>query len=424
MNMQPVLAMLNYALLLLFGILASIQFAGVEKRYSRPATTVLLLLFFLVVQVLSWYFWGLDATFKLYPFIVHLPLILFLIFFCKRPPLRSLVSVLTAYLCCQFANWFGTLALYLSGSQIAYYAVDIALLIPLYLLLRRWAAPALCQLMNLSQKSLLLFGIVPAAYYIFDYAVTVYTEALYSGAQMVVEFMPSMVCLCYVAFAVLYYGELRRRGDSEQERQLLSIQLKAARQHMDELKGAQEQARCYRHDIRHHLTLIGGYLAVGDTDQLRRYLLEVQQDIDAITPVRYCANETVNLILSSFAAEAKKQGVNLCVDATLPETISLGDTELCALLSNAVENALSATRAVTDGREKTVRVECRMRDDKLLLLVENPYMGQVDMVDGAPQSHRAGHGFGVRNIVSITEKHNGLYSFTAEAGLFTLRLVL
>ncbi|WP_352416143.1 sensor histidine kinase [Oscillibacter ruminantium] len=422
--MLETLGIVNYGLLLLFGVFLSLHFAGVEQSGSTWLQTLLLAVFCIAAQLVSWILLGLDATFKLYPLIVHLPLTLYLMFVCKRPPLLSLVSVFTAYLCCQFSNWFGTLALYLFDSKFAYYAANALLLIPLYVVLRRFAAPALYQLMSLSRRSLLFFGIVPIGYYLFDYAATVYTEALYSGARVVVEFMPSMVCLCYVAFAVLYCGELRRRGDSEQEKRLLSLQLKASRQHMDELKLAQEQARYYRHDIRHHLALISAYLAAGETEQLREYLLDVQKDVAAITPVRYCENETVNLILSSFSGKAKARGVRLDVDAALPSALPIGDTELCTLLSNALENALPAAGAVEDGREKAVRMECRAQAGKLLLLVENPYAGEVRLENGLPVARRAGHGFGVKSMASIVERHGGLCSFSAENGVFTLRIVL
>ena len=44
-------------------------------------------------------------------------------------------------------------------------------------------------------------------------------------------------------------------------------------------------------------------------------------EIDAITPKRYCANETVNLVLSSFEAKSAEMNVTLCIEANLPETL-------------------------------------------------------------------------------------------------------
>ncbi|NCB62722.1 MAG: GHKL domain-containing protein [Clostridia bacterium] len=418
------LGVINYGALLLFGILSSLHFSGAEDSVRLRLGTILFTALGMTAQIICWFLFGMTATTRLYPLLTHLPLVLFLIFFCKRPPLLSLVSVLSAYLCCQIARWFALAVLYLFDNKIVYYIIYILALFPLYFLLRIYAAPSVYRLMTLSKKSLLLFGFLPLLYYLFDYATTVYTDALYRGVHLVVEFMPSMVCFFYLAFAVIYYGELSRRSDSEQANQVLFLQLKAARVKLEELAEQQELARYYRHDIRHHLTLIGGYLDAGDAEGIRRYLHEVQQDIDAITPVRYCENETVNLVLSSFAAEAEEAGVALRIEASLPQVLPLGDTELCALLSNALENAVTAAGALDDGRPRSVRLTCRLSDGRLLLLVENPYSGTVEMTEGLPRARREGHGFGVKSIVSITERHNGLCDFTAQNGVFTLRIAL
>jgi len=66
--------------------------------------------------------------------------------------------------------------------------------------------------------------------------------------------------------------------------------------------------------------------------------------MDTITPTCFCENETVNLILSAFATKAKQGSTMLTVDAKLPDLLPFSDTELCSLLSNALENAIQATK--------------------------------------------------------------------------------
>lgn len=71
-----------------------------------------------------------------------------------------------------------------------------------------------------------------------------------------------------------------------------------------------------------------------------------------------------------------------------------------------------------------MRLTAELSGGKLLIFVENPYEGEVRVEDGLPQSDKVGHGFGVKSITAIVEKYNGLYSFDAANGLFTLRIVL
>jgi two-component system sensor histidine kinase AgrC len=176
--------------------------------------------------------------------------------------------------------------------------------------------------------------------------------------------------------------------------------------------------------MRHHLALIGWYLADGDIEKAQEYVRLAQADIEEITPNRYCENNTVNLILSSFVGKAKASRVNIAVDANLPGSLPFPETELCALLPNGLENAITAAALVGEEQPKTVRIGCHLHKDNMLILIENSCAGEVIMENGLPQSSREGHGFGVKSMALIAKKHNGYCSFKASDGIFTLKIVL
>ena len=114
--------------------------------------------------------------------------------------------------------------------------------------------------------------------------------------------------------------------------------------------------------MRHHLNAIDGFLASGRPQQAEEYIRKVRSDIERITPKRYCGNELVNLLCSSFDGKARRMGVRLEVDAKLR--------------------------------------------------------------GGLPVSDRAGHGCGCRSIQAIAGRRGGLCEFRAQGGIFTLRFML
>ena len=175
--------------------------------------------------------------------------------------------------------------------------------------------------------------------------------------------------------------------------------------------------------MRHHLNAIDSFLAAGKPQQAEEYIRKVRSDIERITPKRYCDNELVNLLCSSFAGKAQRMGVRLEVDAKLPRELSVSDTELCAVLSNALENAL---RAVADQAEtdRWVTLYCGVRLGKLLIEVQNPCAEGLVLRGGLPVSDRAGHGYGCRSIQTIVERRGGLCEFRARGGIFSMQLVL
>lgn len=293
-------------IVLVFGMAVSLLFAGVQARRSGKLVNAIFFTLVLTIQIILWQMFGLQTTMQLYPFITHIPVILFLSLYCKRPWLISISSVLTAYLCCQIPRWIGSVVAAVSGSRIADHIGYLIAMCVLYYFLKRYVASSVIQLMERSTRSCLLFGAVPLMYYLFDYATTFYTDLLYSGAPLVVQFTPSMICTFYLVFVLLYYKESQKQADAKRERDIFASQLLQAQVELDTMRQMQHNTVIYRHDMRHHLSLIRSFAAEGDLQKIGEYLASTEADIDALTPVRYCENETVNLILSHFDARAKK----------------------------------------------------------------------------------------------------------------------
>ena len=97
-----------------------------------------------------------------------------------RRALWPLVSVLTAYLCCQLRRWAALLviALFPAGGTVLQDATELIVTLPILLVLIRWIAPSV---RALSRSPLLLqlqFGMIPLLSYLFDYFTRIYTDLL------------------------------------------------------------------------------------------------------------------------------------------------------------------------------------------------------------------------------------------------------
>ncbi len=410
-------------LILLYGVLLSVNFAGSIASAKELRILAAMCLIVSMVQLVSYWSWGYDMTTKLYPLMVHLPNVLMLVLVLKRPWGVSIVSVLTAYFCCQLPRWVGTMALELWGTSLAYQVGYIISIFPIFFLLQRYFAKAAYQAMTYSNRSLYLFGCLPLFYYVFNYVTTIYTKSLYDGSRMVSEFLPAAMALFYVMFVSLYHNEAMRMSQLKLDNALLAKQSEHAKNEILALQKAREQIAVYQHDMRHHLSLIGNWIDTGEIDKVSEYIRQTQVDIDSIVPVRYCENHAVNLILSSFVAKAKERDVTLYVEASIPEVLHFSETELCTLLSNGLENAISAAAEV-DTQQRKVTFSCQPHKGKLLIHIKNPYQGTINMQAGLPQSTRPGHGFGTKSIKMIAERHNGYFSFEAREDQFTLKVVL
>jgi hypothetical protein len=378
----------------------------------------LLCVIFLFVQTASWWLLGLDLTSKLYPLIIHLPLIVIFSSYYKRPWLISAVSVLSGYLCCQAPRWFGFLAGAALDSRLADHIFYIASVFLAYYFLKRYVAGSVRQLMEKSTKSCLFLGGVPLFYYLFDYVTAIYTDVLYSGTEWAVQFMPSTISVFYFVFVILYYAETQKQASLQREKDMLDAQFRLAQTEFASLRQLQQNAASYRHDMRHHFALLQGLASKEHIEGIKEYLRTAQSDMDAITPTRFCENETVNLILSAFAAKAKQAEIMLTVDAKLPDLLPFSDTELCSLLSNALENAIQATETIQDSNKRSITLRVYSKNNKLCIDIRNRYQAEPVFRQGLPVSKEQGHGFGTKSMAHIVEKHGGVFQFGVKDGWF------
>ncbi len=82
------------------------------------------------------------------------------------------------------------------------YAVEIIVTVPMLILLLK-AAPAIRSVSQYSRAVQCQFGIVArGGRYAFDYATRVYTDLLFSGSAVVVEFMPFVCSAAYLLFLI------------------------------------------------------------------------------------------------------------------------------------------------------------------------------------------------------------------------------
>ena len=414
---------LNNGLVFFFGLSLSTLISGGWQTRRQRSLLLVLGAVLLAVQGVCWALWGTQAVEKLYPVITHLPLVFLLVLVLKKTPGVALVSVCTAYLLCQLPRWAERMVSALTRLPLVSEICYTAALAVSFWLLHRYFVRAAHGAMTDSPQSLFLFGSFPLAYYLFDYATAVYSDVFYVDSRIIMEFLPTVLIFFYMLFLTAYYAQSHNRAQAELKQSRLESQLNQSRNELSTLRRAETRIAVYQHDMRHHLTMIGGYLAADRPDQALEYVRSVEKDVAAVAPSHFCENETVNLLCSAFAARAAQAGVHLTAKVQLPAELPVSDTELCALLSNGLENALHAASA-PEVSHRFIDLYCGIRFNKLLMEIKNPYAGEILLEDGLPRSRTQGHGYGCRSIQLIAQKRRGLCTFTPENGLFTLRIVL
>ncbi|MDD5804401.1 ATP-binding protein [Blautia sp. HCP3S3_H10_1] len=136
-----------------------------------------------------------------------------------------------------------------------------------------------------------------------------------------------------------------------------------------------------------------------------------------IAEIPYTGNAAADGVLYHYASIAKEKQIAFKVCCRLNK-LSISDTDLCCLLGNALDNAVTACENVSGKRYITVASE--KNQDMLMLTVDNSFDGNL-LKNGEKilsRKRENEEGIGIRSMKQICEKYGGTSRFEAESDCF------
>lgn len=418
-----ILTITHHITTMLFGIFLSAFFLGVKQNkknilflLSTSAVYGILYLFCVV-------FCEPGLATVLYPLLIHLPLFLLLVFYYHFRWLPALLSILTAYLCCQFSNWIGILAFSIVKFDWVYYLVRIIVTVSVFFILSRQLCQTTALLFAKPNRQLYILGAVPFLYYVFDYLTTKLTDLLYSGSDVVVEFLSFALCISYMIFLLIYFHEYELKNQAELNSRLADMQLYSLRSEIEQVRNSEQRIKILRHDMRHHLAAIQTFISQNETERALSYIHEINEHYDDTVIHTFCKNDLVNSVLSIYQSQCTEKQITFDVQVRISPTHAFSEMTFCAILSNLLENAMHAVLDLPK-KDRLIHLRISEKTDHLLILQKNPTLHVPVFVNDIPVATKKDHGVGVQSVIYYVEKEHGQYQFYMENGNFVVRIIL
>ena len=186
-----------------------------------------------------------------------------------------------------------------------------------------------------------------------------------------------------------------------------------------------QNVRKTKHDLRHHDNYLADLLNKKEYDKALEYLQRHGAAIDQMTIKEYCKNDMVNSILSSYLSKAERLGIKVECKANIPAEIAIDNLELASLYANLLENAIEACQKLDENQEKFINVSTIFEDESLRIQVDNSCVKNLEFDGEFPVSTKEiKSGIGTKSVADIATKHNGIFEFIENDGVFTARIVL
>jgi ribosomal protein L22 len=232
-----------------------------------------------------------------------------------------------------------------------------------------------------------------------------------------------VLCIAYLLFNEVYVKEYEKKCAAEHQKKLIEIQTAHSMKEIEEIKRSKYEISLIRHDMRHFLSNVSAMIGNNDYEKAQEYIKGIIQLTDQTVIRKYCENELVNMILSSYEKRMTDKSIRFDAAVAIPSKLPCSELEFTSILSNGLENAINAVSGLSE-ESRIIHVKLSIKNDKLLLSIQNAFATRPVFVNGLPVTNAIGHGLGTQSIQYVTAKLNGSCQFTADDRLFSLRVVL
>ncbi len=231
------------------------------------------------------------------------------------------------------------------------------------------------------------------------------------------------ICAAGIFFAVIITILILK---TKYDKKLSDFQDSVLNKQRDEVQNIYQTMRAWRHDYHNHIQSIKAMLAMNKLSELDGYLATLENDLDGIDIAIRTGNVGLDAILSSKVSIAQKKGINVNCKAKVPQTLTVSDVHLCAIVGNLLDNAIEACEKITDSsRPRFIRIYIGLFKSQLYISVSNSTCEKHrKRLSELVTSKLGEHGFGLRRIDKIAEKYDGYVNRKNEPGVFATEVML
>jgi len=397
-----------------------------RSRYARKKTFLLTGIFMgplILLNIAGVALYGVEFMGKVFILTCTLPSLLFFWFISKDKKGRFLFTFCmadtVAYWIIEVTN---VLDFYFGGQMYLLMFFGRLVLFPLveWIAVRRLRKPYL-ELQESVASGWGVFAGMTALYYLLLAIFANFPVIITARAQELPAFILILI-LMPMTYAVIFTALYRqlllyRKQQSERILQEQKNRLEAQLEN-------QQRIRKMKHDMKGHTLTLSGLLAAGKMKEAQEYLKGVEMEMDVLQR-EFCANPYLNAVFVHFSQKFQELEAGYRMDIQIGEE-ELPYMELCQILSNGLENACDALKAL-DRKERDISLQMKYSRDYLVIRIRNRCRDELYVEKGIlPATDKDGydHGFGLVTVQEAAKRCGGEMFCYTENGYFVLDVMV
>lgn len=223
------------------------------------------------------------------------------------------------------------------------------------------------------------------------------------------------ICTLFSAIVETIQNEIDRRTENRLSRELHKMSLAS----YHNLRSHHQEVMMIRHDMNKHFHTLQ---KISNEEAVKSYLAELIGQNEKIRPVVQSGNEMLDIILNSKLNTAINSGVKLeLIRTEAPKELPLSNADLCSLIMNIVDNAITAT-VDSNIETPTIRLDMHVKNNFFAFSCENSTAANEKNIEESNE-HMQKHGFGLKIIHDVTNRYNGLINIEHTHNTYKINVI-
>ena len=214
-----------------------------------------------------------------------------------------------------------------------------------------------------------------------------------------------ILMICLLRLLVLY-GRLRRQQENLTES-------------FYQLQKMNETLRSQRHDYLNHMHVVYGMVELEEYQELKEYLAPIYRNLMKTGKAIRTSIPAVNALLMAKLGEAEKESVDFYIEVKSDlKGLQMEPWELCKVLSNLIDNALTALLDVEGERRLSLDIS-ETKESYLFQVGDNgpPIPENLRATIFSPNvttKKEDGHGMGLYIVTNVLKENGGMIRFSSD----------
>lgn len=180
------------------------------------------------------------------------------------------------------------------------------------------------------------------------------------------------------------------------------------------------------HDFNNHISCIDMLLQMDNIKRARDYIYEMKINSQKVNFEIKTGNEIADAVINQKYMLAKKNHIVFSVQGFIGENLGITAVDLCALLSNALDNAIEANLKIQNITMRRISVHMKPYKEYLLIEITNTVAEEIEGIEDlqTTKKDKISHGFGMLNMKKVVGKYEGYLQHHCENKEFNLSIML